>query len=134
MPRNAATNVDRHVGARIRARRLALNLSQEELAGKLGVTFQQLQKYEKGANRVAGIILVRLSNALGVSPGYWFEGAPGAKHVARNKAGDVLTQFGSTRDGVTLANAFVSIRSPRVRKSLALHVRTIAAAQLQAAE
>lgn len=60
----SATNVDRHIGARMRARRLELGLSQEELADQIGVTFQQVQKYEKGINRVSASTLFRISQAL----------------------------------------------------------------------
>ena len=71
-----ATAVDSHVGQKIRARRIFLQMSQTEVADALGITFQQIQKYEKGMNRVGASRLQQISDALGVSPFYFFEGAP----------------------------------------------------------
>src|SRR5580704_18712638 len=71
-----ATAVDIHVGQKIRARRIFLQMSQTEVANELGITFQQIQKYEKGMNRVGASRLQQISQVLGVSPYYFFEGAP----------------------------------------------------------
>ena len=70
------TAVDTHVGQKIRARRTFLGMSQSDIADAVGITFQQIQKYEKGANRVGASRLQEISNVLGVSPFYFFEGAP----------------------------------------------------------
>jgi len=70
------TAVDIHVGQKIRARRMYFRMSQTEVADALGITFQQIQKYEKGMNRVGASRLQQISDALGVSPFYFFEGAP----------------------------------------------------------
>ena len=74
--RRAATSVDIHVGEKLRARRIFLGISQSEVADALGISFQQIQKYEKGANRVGASRLQQLSDTLGVSPYYFFDGAP----------------------------------------------------------
>lgn len=73
----SATPIDVYVGVKIRARRQALSLTQEQLGEKLGVSFQQVQKYEKGMNRVGASRLVPLAKALDVEVGWFFEGAPG---------------------------------------------------------
>ena len=82
--RRGTTAVDTHVGQKIRARRTLLGLSQTELANAAGITFQQVQKYEKGTNRVGASRLQQFSQALGVPPSYFFEGLPtvGKKHIA----------------------------------------------------
>src|SRR4051794_40341968 len=72
--RPRAQDADRHVGARVRERRIALGLTQQELAGLVGITYQQAHKYEKGLNRIAAGRLHALARALGVEPGYFFEG------------------------------------------------------------
>lgn len=69
-----SNNVDQHVAQRIRARREALGITQVVLGAKLGITFQQIQKYEKGTNRVSAGRLYRLSEIFGVQPGFFFEG------------------------------------------------------------
>jgi transcriptional regulator with XRE-family HTH domain len=69
-------SIDRYVGSRIKARRAMLGMGQEKLASGLGITFQQVQKYEKGANRVSASRLVQIACMLGVSPPYFFDGAP----------------------------------------------------------
>ena len=80
------TAVDVHVGLKIRARRNLLGLSQTELADAAGITFQQVQKYERGANRVGASRLMQFSEALGVPPAYFFEGAPTAGKRRRRRA------------------------------------------------
>ena len=75
-PKNVANEIDAHVGSRLRLRRLLLGISQEKLGGALGLTFQQIQKYERGANRVGASRLFDLSRALDVPVSYIF-GAPG---------------------------------------------------------
>src|SRR3954468_18129098 len=72
--RPRAEDIDRHVGARLHARRIALGLTQQELAARIGIAYQQAHKYEKGANRVSAGRLHALARALGVEVGYFFEG------------------------------------------------------------
>jgi transcriptional regulator with XRE-family HTH domain len=108
---------DKHIGSRIRIRRLELKMSQERLGDELGITFQQIQKYEKGANRVSGSRLCQMANALGVSEAYFFEGAPGgSKHS--NGAGHHFNEVMTTRDGQDLIEAFHKIKSKTRRRQL----------------
>jgi transcriptional regulator with XRE-family HTH domain len=81
----AANAVDRHIGAKLRRRRLEIGMSQEKLAELLGLTFQQIQKYEKGVNRIAASRLYDMTRALDVSVVYFFEGLP--EHAVKTKPG-----------------------------------------------
>ena len=76
---------DKHVGNRIRTRRLMLNMSQNKLARTIGVTFQQVQKYEKGSNRVGASRLLQIASALEVPIGFFFEGLPPPNGASRKK-------------------------------------------------
>lgn len=100
------------IGARIRSRRAYLKMSQGELAAKIGVSFQQVQKYERGANRVSGSKLVGIASALGVSVG-WLVGEDEAS------AGDDATFAALAVPGaLEVARAFAAIRRPRTRAAL----------------
>jgi transcriptional regulator with XRE-family HTH domain len=81
MPRSAINPTDKHVGARVRMRRLMLDMSQSQLGNALGLTFQQVQKYEKGSNRVSASRLQHISQILQVPVPFFFEGAPAASGV-----------------------------------------------------
>jgi transcriptional regulator with XRE-family HTH domain len=117
--RKKGTNpVDRHIGLRIRSRRLALGKTQEWLGDQLGLTFQQVQKYEKGANRVGGSRMMQIANALQTDPSFFFEDSPpneaagapkslNSKHTSK----DSLDNFMANRTGVKLARAFVKIKN-----------------------
>ena len=72
-PANRASDIDRHVGARIRARRVMLGLSQQQMADLVGVTYQQAHKYERGINRISAGRLFEISQVLGVPVGYFYE-------------------------------------------------------------
>ncbi len=93
-----ATDVDIYVGKRLRRRRRLLGMTQQDLAGEVGVRFQQIQKYECGANRITASRLFDLANALTVNVSYFFDGlAPDGKQAAANDgpdtiSGDVLSQ------------------------------------------
>ena len=76
-PRPRAQDMDRHVGARMRERRIMLGLTQQQMAELIGVTYQQAHKYEKGVNRIAGGRLYTIAQALGVEVGYFYEGLEG---------------------------------------------------------
>jgi transcriptional regulator with XRE-family HTH domain len=103
--------VDAFVGARIRARRLELSISQEKLAEAIGLTFQQVQKYEKGMNRVSSSRLMQIANTLNVPPPYFFEGAPSASRKADTKSVslDFVKDFIASKDGLALVRAFLKI-------------------------
>jgi transcriptional regulator with XRE-family HTH domain len=108
--------VDKHVGERVRLRRIMLKMSQTELGGKIGVTFQQLQKYEKGANRIGASRLYQLAQILNVPPGFFFEGLPGSKGNA--VLPDYLTDLMGTAEGQRLVRALARVRSKKVRGPL----------------
>jgi len=131
LSRKAATAVDIHVGQKIRARRMLLRMSQTEVADALGITFQQIQKYEKGVNRVGASRLQQISDALGVSPFYFFEGAPVAgRKMAEPKEGelsdDTVVSFLGTREGAALVRGFIAIKEKQIRQAILNFVGTLA--------
>jgi len=107
--------MDRHVGTRIRLQRTLAGVSQEKLAEILGVTFQQVQKYEKGLNRIGAGRLLAISKALGVPVAFFYEGlgAPASDHPGSDLQGLLLT-----REGIALAQAFVRIDSIAMRRAI----------------
>jgi transcriptional regulator with XRE-family HTH domain len=121
--RRAATAVDTHVGQKIRARRTFLRMSQTDVADAIGITFQQIQKYERGANRVGASRLQEISDALGVSPFYFFEGAPTVgKKMAKPNEGELsehaIISFLGTREGAALVRGFLAIKQKPIRRAL----------------
>lgn len=112
--------VDKHVGSRIRMRRLMLDMSQEALANQLGLTFQQVQKYEKGTNRVSASRLQHISTILQIPVPFFFEGVPRA--LGDKKQDDTfpeyVSEFLATADGLALVKAFVSMKSATLRRSI----------------
>jgi len=115
---------DVHVGARIRMRRMILGISQEKLGTALGVTFQQVQKYEKGATRVGAGRLLEIANYLGVPISYFFETAVLDALERRGPGGAIVTatnefdQFVKSSEGIKLNSAFLGINDPAVRRHL----------------
>jgi transcriptional regulator with XRE-family HTH domain len=117
------TLVDVHIGQKIRTRRNLLGLSQTELANAAGIAFQQIQKYEKGVNRVGASRLHQFSDALGVPPSYFFEGAPsgGKKQPAPREGGlpeASIVSFLGTREGAALVRAFLAIKEKPIRQGV----------------
>lgn len=112
--------VDLHVGARIRMRRKVLGVSQERLAEELGLTFQQVQKYERGANRVSASKLYEIARALSVPVAYFFDGLvdPAAQGVAEDGADQFMHEFLMTPEGLELAATFSKIKRTRIRRRL----------------
>ncbi|MCP4560896.1 MAG: helix-turn-helix transcriptional regulator [Bosea sp.] len=112
--------IDRHVGSRVRMQRMLAGISQEKLGEALGLTFQQVQKYEKGTNRISASRLQQIAKMLGVPVAFFFEGAPSGEATAVGFADASSTayvaDFLSTSEGVQLSKAFVRIKSPRVRR------------------
>ena len=112
--------VDRHIGSRIRMRRMQLGLSQEKLAEHLGLTFQQVQKYEKGKNRVGGSRMAEIAGFLEVEVGFFYQGAPGTDPgQPRHALASTMDEFMASRDGLIIAEAFVQISDPVVRHAVA---------------
>jgi transcriptional regulator with XRE-family HTH domain len=119
----AANAVDRKVGQRVRSRRLEIGMSQERLAELLGVTFQQVQKYEKGVNRIAVSRLWDISLALELPVSRFFEGVA-TRGVAENRQ-DYVDDALATPEGAQLMALFASIKSPKVRRKVLELVRTL---------
>lgn len=108
---------DRHIGTRVRMRRIMLRMSQEKLADALGLTFQQVQKYEKGTNRISGSRIMQIADALQVAPGYFFEGMASAESAA-DDGSDLVQQMLADRQGVALAKAYLAIKSRSMRSAI----------------
>ncbi len=128
--------IDIHVGSRIRLRRQLLKMSQEKLGDELGVTFQQVQKYERGANRVGASRLYRLSRVLNVPVQFFFEGLGeevAETGVAETGQTPLVYDFIQSSDGVSLAEAFSRIEDSKVRRRVLELVRTLAAEAEEAA-
>jgi len=121
--------IDTHVGSRIRLRRNMLGMSQEKLGENLGITFQQIQKYEKGANRVGASRLQAIASILGVPVAFFFEDAPGQEKAAGGFAEDSPTSFAvefcSTPEGLQLNRAFYRIADPKVRRRIVELVKSL---------
>jgi transcriptional regulator with XRE-family HTH domain len=115
--RARAQDVDRHVGARMRERRVMLGLTQQQMAELIGVTYQQAHKYERGINRVAAGRLYSLAQALGVEVGYFYEGL---------QIGGGFVPSPSQRMLLDLARNFLNIPDPRHREAVATLARALA--------
>ncbi|MFC3070649.1 helix-turn-helix domain-containing protein [Phenylobacterium soli] len=119
--------VDRHVGLHIRMRRKALGISQERLAEALGLTFQQVQKYERGANRVSASKLWEIARALKTNVAYFYEGLEDeANDAARGFMGANAQEFLLTPEGMELAATFPKVRRPGLRRKVLDLVRAMA--------
>jgi transcriptional regulator with XRE-family HTH domain len=119
--------IDAHVGSRMRTRRLMLGLSQEKLATALGLTFQQVQKYEKGMNRMGVSRLQHAANILGVTVPFFFDGAPGGHELSKTAPSPAyVNEFVSSEEGLRLIKAFMRIARPAVRHRIVSLVREIA--------
>jgi transcriptional regulator with XRE-family HTH domain len=128
--RRGTTAVDTHIGQKIRARRTLLGLSQTELGVAAGIAFQQIQKYEKGTNRVGASRLQQFSEALGVPPSYFFEGAPTVgKKMPAPKEGELpegsIVSFLGTREGAALVRGFLAIKEKLIRQNLVKFIATL---------
>jgi transcriptional regulator with XRE-family HTH domain len=131
-----ANPVDVHVGSRVRLRRMLLGMSQEKLGERLGLTFQQVQKYEKGVNRIGASRLFELSKVLGVSVGFFYDEAPeitGAHSQIPVEIGfaempneNYTSDFLSSREGLELNKAFARISDAKVRRTIVDLVRSLA--------
>jgi transcriptional regulator with XRE-family HTH domain len=130
LPRKKAPNpIDQHVGSRVRMRRLMLAMSQEKLGFALGLTFQQVQKYEKGMNRIGASRLQQISHILQVPVAFFFEGAPNA--LAPQSSGSALSMaeiddFISDSEGLRLIRAFMRIDNTALRRRIVTLVQEIA--------
>ncbi len=122
--------IDIHVGSRIRLRRTMLGMSQEKLGESLGITFQQIQKYEKGTNRVGASRLQNIATILNVPVSFFFEDAPGegaGASGAEPSSSNYVVDFLSSSEGLQLNRAFVKISDQKVRRKLVDLVKALAA-------
>jgi len=116
---NLVDNADSHVGGRVKLRRTELGLSQEKLGEAVGVTFQQIQKYEKGTNRIGSSRLQGIAESLGVTPSYFFDGLPEHKPAGNGTPSTAyIKKFVSSEDGKALMRAFQNISRADVRKRI----------------
>ncbi len=132
MTKKAPNPIDKHVGSRVRMRRMMLGMSQEKLGDALALTFQQVQKYEKGTNRIGASRLQQISQILQVPVAFFFEGAP---HLSEGVVTDSLqtapspsyvSDFLATSDGLSLTKAFMRIPDPKLRRRIVDLVQQIA--------
>jgi transcriptional regulator with XRE-family HTH domain len=125
----APNPVDMHVGSRVRMRRMMLGISQEKLANALGLSFQQVQKYEKGANRIGASRLEHISRFLQVPVAFFFEGASGASAVATSEEDTrslaLMDDFVSSPEGLRLVQSFTQIEDADVRRRIVDLVQAI---------
>jgi transcriptional regulator with XRE-family HTH domain len=128
--KKAPNPTDKHVGSRVRMRRMMLSMSQQKLADGLGLTFQQVQKYERGANRIGASRLQQISHLLQVPIAFFFEGAPNASAPLSSNGSALsmaqIDEFVSDLDGLRLIRAFMRIDNAAVRRRIVMLVQEIA--------
>ena len=125
MAKKKADAFDQQVGVRVRMRRLLLDMSQQQLAAGLGVSFQQVQKYESGTNRIGASRLRRLAEVLQVPVNFFFEDFPGPRKK-QALLPSYLSDFLTSADGLALAEAFMRIRDKRQRRCLIILAEAMA--------
>lgn len=129
MTKKSPNPIDKHVGSRVRMRRMMVSMSQEKLGESLGITFQQIQKYEKGTNRIGASRLQNISNVLGVPVAFFFEGAPnvtGASGFAEEASPAYVSDFLASTEGLALTRAFLKISDGKVRRRIVDLVEALA--------
>jgi transcriptional regulator with XRE-family HTH domain len=134
MAKKSPNPTDKYVGSRVRMRRLMLGMSQEKLGEKLGLTFQQVQKYEKGTNRIGASRLQHISQILKVPVAFFFEGVsgPGKQNEdgsSKAPVADYVSDFLSSSDGLALTKAFSNIKDSKLRRKVVDLVEEIAGDQ-----
>lgn len=127
--KNRKNPTDVRVGSRVRVRRLMLAMTQEKLAEGLGVSFQQVQNYENGTNRISASRLVRVCEILSISPTFVFD-APTSEAKAEGTAAEDIDSFFATTQGLALSKAFMKIRNKATRRTIVALVENIADVQL----
>jgi transcriptional regulator with XRE-family HTH domain len=132
MAKKTPNPIDKHVGSRVRMRRMMLSMSQEKLGDALHLTFQQVQKYEKGTNRIGASRLQQISQILQVPVSFFFEGAPVEAGRAIEGMGEApspayISDFLATSDGLALTKAFMRIKDAKLRRRIVDLVEQMAA-------
>jgi len=124
--------IDKHVGSRVRLQRALIGMSQQKLGQLLGLTFQQIQKYEKGINRIGASRLFELAQIFSVPVQFFFDelaiadGGEQAGGFSENTSETNYTEFLNTREGIELNRAFQQIKDPKIRKNVVEIVRAMA--------
>ena len=127
MAKKLPNPIDKHVGGRVRMRRMMLGMSQGKLADALKLTFQQVQKYEKGANRISASRLQQMANILQVPVTFFFDDAPGqSKPDGSAPSPAYVSDFLATSDGLALTKAFTQIKNAKLRRCIVDVVKEIA--------
>jgi transcriptional regulator with XRE-family HTH domain len=127
MAKKIPNPIDKYVGSRVRMRRMMLSMSQEKLADAIGLTFQQVQKYEKGTNRMGSSRLQQIANVLQVPVTFFFEGAPGQPKLdGKAPSPAYVSDFLATSDGLALTRAFMRLPNAKLRRSIVTLVAEIA--------
>jgi len=120
--KKSTNTVDKEIGSRVRMRRMLIGMSQEKLGEMLGLTFQQVQKYEKGTNRISVSRLLDIAHILGVSIHYFYEGVTSPKGdpggFSEDAAPPYVSDFMNAPEGHQLMKAFMSIKSQKIRRSI----------------
>jgi len=129
MPQKSPNPTDKHVGGRVRMRRMMLGMSQTELGNSIGLTFQQVQKYEKGTNRIGAGRLQQIARILKVPVGFFFEGSPreggAASETDQAPLPSYVNDFLATSDGLALTKAFMQIKDANLRRRIVSLVQEI---------
>ena len=130
MAKKAPNPIDKHVGSRVRMRRMMLSMSQEKLGDALGLTFQQVQKYEKGTNRIGASRLQQIAHILQVPVSFFIEGAPNlpgqTSGLGEAPSPAYVSDFLATSDGLSLTKAFMRIKNGKLRRRIVDLVEQIA--------
>ena len=133
MPKKQANPIDIQVGNRVRIRRMLIGMSQERLGDLLGLTFQQVQKYEKGVNRIGAGRLFEMARILNVPVDFFYEGVnahTGQPGAADGESAPVM-EFVSSGEGLQLSLAFMKIKDAKVRKRVLDLVKSLAEEEAQ---
>lgn len=134
-PKISPDPIDVYVGSRIKARRVGLRMSQTKLGQAIGVTFQQIQKYENGTNRVGASNLHKIASMLGVDVGYFYDGVPSVPDTPPEDGQSGLHDVPqvvfesdpmASREAIELMHNFFRIKDPQIRKRVFQFVRSLA--------
>ena len=131
LAKKQANPIDIQVGNRVRIRRMLIGMSQERLGDLLGLTFQQVQKYEKGVNRIGAGRLFEVSRILNVPVDFFYEGVNDAAQSANETDGAPVMDFVSSGEGLQLSLAFMKIKDAKVRKRVLDLVKSLAEEEAQ---
>lgn len=131
MPKKPTTWIDEHVGRRLQVLRKSSGVSQQKLAEQLGVTYQQVQKYEGGTNRVSTAFLLRVAQMFSVPLDYFFEGIDALAGAPLNEGADAdagkIAAFVATAEGQELVRAYLAVDDPRVRRRMMALLKSLGA-------